>query len=88
MIAEIDEGFYCESMMGFGFNPANGDLSRGASGYRIENGKLTAPVSEVTLSLPMQEILTGISQIANDLRFDRSISAPHIRVDGMTIAGS
>lgn len=88
LIESVDDGFYCESMMGFGFNPATGDFSRGASGYRIEGGKLTHPVSEITLSLGMKEILSGIVGIADDLRFDRSLCCPHLRIDGMTVAGS
>ena len=33
-----------------GVNPVTGDYSRGASGFWIENGRLTYPVSEVTIA--------------------------------------
>lgn len=87
IIGEIDFGFFCDGMMGFGFNAVTGDFSRGASGFLIENGKLTRPVSEVTLSLNFGDILTNIDAIGNDLRFDRGVVAPTIRVTKMTLAG-
>ena len=49
--------------------------------------KLTRPVSEVTLSLNFGDILTNIDAIGNDLRFDRGVVAPTIRVTKMTLAG-
>jgi predicted Zn-dependent protease len=44
-------------MMGFGFNAVTGDFSRGASGFWIEDGEITFPVSEVTISLNVDELL-------------------------------
>ena len=88
LIAGVRRGFYCESMMGFGFNPSTGDYSRGASGYLIEDGQLTRPVSEVTLSSTLGEILSGIDAVGDELIFDRSVVAPSFRVASMTLAGT
>lgn len=87
LIKDIEYGFYCQSMMGFGFNPATGDFSRGATGFLIEKGKLTRPVSEVTLSGNYRDMLKDIDAIANDLIHDRSVSAPSLRIKKMTLAG-
>lgn len=87
IIGEIERGFFCDGMMGFGFNPVTGDFSRGASGFLIENGRLTQPVSEVTLSLNFGDILKNIDAVGNDLRFDRGVVAPTVRVAKMTLAG-
>ena len=37
-------------MIGMGVNLVTGDYSRGASGFWIENGERTYPVSEVTIA--------------------------------------
>src|SRR5207302_322993 len=49
-IADIAEGFYVTDLIGVGVNQVTGDYSRGASGFWIENGKRSYPVSEVTIA--------------------------------------
>lgn len=88
IIGSVDYGFYCESMMGFGFNPATGDFSRGASGRLIENGKLTRGVSEVTVSGNFNDIFANLDAVGDDLLHERSTSAPTIRIREMTVAGN
>lgn len=88
IISDIEHGFYCESMMGFGFNPATGDFSRGASGRLIENGKLTLGVSEITVSGNFADIFANLDAVGSDLRHERSTSSPTIRIREMTVAGS
>lgn len=87
LLEGIERGLYVTSMMGFGFNAATGDFSRGASGFLIENGRLTRPVSEVTVSSNLAQMLASIDAIANDLPTDRSIASPALRIARMTIAG-
>ena len=81
-------GLYVTEMMGFGFNPVTGDFSRGAAGFWIENGELTFPVSEVTVSSNLDAMLQGVDAIADDLELKTSTAAPTFRVASMTIAGS
>jgi len=81
-------GLYVTDMMGFGFNAVTGDFSRGASGFWIENGELTFPVSEVTISLNVDELYKSIDAIGTDLDLRTSTAAPTIRVAKMTVAGS
>ena len=88
LIADIDYGFYCESMMGFGFNAATGDFSRGASGRLIERGELTRPVSEVTLSANFLDLFAALDGLADDVDRTRSVMCPTMRVAQMTLAGS
>lgn len=88
LIQSVDYGFYCESMMGFGVNLTTGDFSRGASGFLIENGRLTKPVSEVTLSGNYKDMLMHIDGIGNDLVMDRSVAAPTLLLRKMTLGGS
>ncbi len=80
-------GLYVTEMMGFGFNATTGDFSRGASGFWIENGELAYPVSEVTISLNVDDLWKTIDAIGNDLDLRTATAAPTIRVAKMTIAG-
>ena len=75
-------------MMGFGFNAVTGDFSRGAAGFWIENGELTHAVSEVTISLNLDELLKRIDLVGNDLDWKSSTVTPTLRVSSMTIAGT
>src|SRR6516162_3916015 len=50
LMADIAEGFYVTDLIGVGVNQVTGDYSRGASGFWIENGKRSYPVSEVTIA--------------------------------------
>jgi PmbA protein len=88
IIADTKRGFYVTEMMGFGFNATTGDFSRGASGMWIENGKITHPVSEVTISLNLDDILKRIDAVAEGFRLRSSTIAPSFRVSQMTLAGN
>jgi PmbA protein len=87
LIRDTRRGLYVTDMMGFGFNAVTGDFSRGASGFWIENGELTFPVSEVTISLGLDQILQRIDGVADDLDLRSSIASPTFRVSAMTVAG-
>jgi PmbA protein len=88
IIASTKRGLYVTEMMGFGFNAVTGDYSRGASGFWIEDGKLTHPVSEVTVSSNLDAMLKAIDAVGDDLDTKTSTAAPTLRVAEMTIAGT
>jgi PmbA protein len=81
-------GLYVTEMMGFGFNAVTGDFSRGASGFWIEDGELTHPVSEVTISLNIDDLWQRIDAVGSDLDLRSATASPTLRVSSMTIAGS
>jgi PmbA protein len=87
LLAGTKSGLYVTEMMGFGFNAVTGDFSRGASGFWIENGELGHPVSEVTISLNLDELLKRIDAVADDLDLRTSTATPTFRVSRMTVAG-
>ena len=86
MLSAIGNGFYVTELIGSGVNTATGDYSRGATGLWIENGKLSYPVSEVTIAGTLQEILANLEP-ANDLVFRGSIAAPTLLLGEMTVGG-
>lgn len=88
IVRSTKRGLYVTEMMGFGFNAVTGDFSRGASGFWIEDGQLAFPVSEVTISLNLDQILQRIDAVGSDLDLRTATAAPTFRVSAMTIAGS
>jgi PmbA protein len=86
LIADIQDGFYITDLIGSGANMVTGDYSRGASGFWIENGKCTYPVSEVTIAGHLIDMFRNLTP-ANDLEFRYGTNAPTIRLEGLTVAG-
>jgi len=86
LIADIEDGFYVTDMIGMGVNLVTGDYSRGASGFWIEHGERTYPVSEVTIAGHLSDMFASLTP-ANDLVFRYGTNAPTLRVEGMTVAG-
>jgi PmbA protein len=86
LIGDIKQGFYITDLIGSGVNGVTGDYSRGASGFWIENGKLTYPVSEVTIAGHLLEIFKSMAP-ANDLEFRYGVNAPTVRIEGLTLGG-
>jgi PmbA protein len=86
MIKDIEDGFYITDLIGMGVNLVTGDYSRGASGFWIEHGELTFPVSEVTIAGHLNEIFASLTP-ANDLKFRYRTNAPTVRLEGLTVAG-
>ena len=86
LMADIADGFYVTDLIGVGVNQVTGDYSRGASGFWIENGKRSYPVSEVTIAGNLIEMFQTLLP-ANDLEFRFGTNAPSVRVEGLTVAG-
>lgn len=86
-VRNVPRGLYVTEMMGFGFNSVTGDFSRGAAGFLIEDGKLTRPVGEITISANFDDLLKNIDAVGDDLDMRTSTACPSIRVREMTIAG-
>lgn len=86
LMADIEAGFYITALMGMGVNAVTGDYSRGASGFWIENGEITFPVTEMTIAGNLREMFKAIVP-ADDLEFRYGTNSPTVRIDGMTVAG-
>ncbi len=69
-----------------GINQITGDYSRGATGFWIENGEISYPVSELTVAGNLKDMFANLTP-ADDLQFRFGTDAPTIRIDGMTVAG-
>ncbi len=88
IIASVDNGLYITSLSGQGTDLVTGDYSRGAQGLWISGGKLSHPVSELTIASTLDEIYNGILMVGSDLRHNRSVVSPTLKVEQMTVSGS
>ena len=77
---------YITETIGHGGNIITGDYSVGASGFMVENGKLTYPVSEITIAGNFKEMFKNLI-LANDLEMKYSTNAPTLLINEMTVAG-
>jgi PmbA protein len=87
LIGALKTGFYVTEVFGQGVNMVTGEYSRGASGFWIENGELTYPVSEVTIASNLKTMFLNMVA-ASDLDRDFGTAAPTLLIEGMTLAGS
>lgn len=86
LIGSIGNGFYVTELIGQGVNMVTGEYSRGATGFWIENGELTFPVSGVTIASNLKDMFLAMTP-ANDIDRKFGIASPTIAIEGMTLAG-
>ena len=84
---EIKEGLLITEFIGSSVNMITGDYSRGVSGFWIENGEITYPISEITIASNLKEMFLTMTA-GNDLETSHSIIAPSLRIESMTVAGN
>ena len=85
LIGDIAAGVYVTELIGQGVNGLTGDYSRGAAGFRIEDGAIAGPVAEFTIAGNLKEMYRALTP-ANDLAFRYGVNVPTCRIDGMTVA--
>ncbi|MCF6317665.1 MAG: metalloprotease PmbA [Proteobacteria bacterium] len=86
-LKELGTGLYVTSVMGQGINTVNGDYSRGASGFWVENGEIQYPVSELTIASNLTDMYKNLVLVANDIDQRSKIHTGSWLIDEMTIAG-
>jgi PmbA protein len=87
LIRDMGTGLLVTSLIGSSINPTTGDYSRGASGFWVENGEITYPVTECTIAGNLHEMLASLIP-ANDARAHLSRVVPSLLVESLTIAGA
>jgi hypothetical protein len=69
----VKNGVYCKNMGGGSVNPADGNFSFAVTeAYMIENGKITSPVKDVTLTGNAADSMLKVEGLGNDLH-DRPV---------------
>jgi PmbA protein len=87
LIGALKSGFYVTEVFGQGVNMVTGEYSRGASGFWIEDGEITYPVSEVTIASNLKDMFLAITP-ASDIDRNFGTAAPTLVIEGMTLAGN
>ncbi len=101
MLSELKNGIYLKGSRGGQVNPGEGIFQFNSErGFIIENGEITTPLRDVSLSGDTLEILNNVSRVGNDLEMNSgrcgkagqlvpvSDGAPHILVTRATVGGS
>jgi TldD protein len=103
VIAEVKRGLYCKRLGGGSVNPADGNFSfQVTEAYRIENGRLTDPVRNATLTGNGNDAMLKIDAVANDLSIDGTtgscgkdgqwkpvgVGQPTVRFTEITVGGT
>ena len=103
LIASVTRGLYCKSLGGGSVNPADGNFSFTVTeAYRIEHGKLGAPVRNATLTGNGNDAMLKIDGVGNDLRIDGTtgscgksgqwkpvgVGQPTVRFTEITVGGT
>jgi PmbA protein len=87
IIAGTPKGLLLIRTLGHGLNSVTGDISRGAFGLWIEDGRVVYPVTEITIAGNLGRILESIEAVGTDLEFHGPIVGPTVKVAEMTVGG-
>jgi len=87
MLKQLGTGLLVTELMGQGVNVVNGDYSRGAAGFWVENGELAYPVAEITIAGNLSDMLRNIVAIGSDMETRGSIHTGSILLSQLQVAG-
>ncbi len=87
MLKTLGTGLLVTEIMGQGVNVVNGDYSRGAAGFWVENGIIAYPVSEITIAGNLKNMFEGIVAVGSDVDLRGSIRTGSVLIDEMQVAG-
>ena len=103
IIGAVDNGVYALQFGGGQVDITSGKFVFTANeAYRIEGGRLGAPVVGATLIGNGPDVLTRVTHVGNDLALDRGVGTcgkdgqsvpvgvglPTLRIDGLTVGGT
>lgn len=87
LVRDMKEGVLVDELFVSGINSVTGDFSFGCSGSRVENGKTTMPVKEITIAGNLLDLYKNVVAIADDNLWKASITSPSILVSKLAVAG-
>lgn len=84
---QMGTGLLVTELMGQGVNLVNGDYSRGAAGFWVENGEIQYPVEEITIAGNLKDMLRNIVAIGNDIDKRHALHTGSVLLEELRIAG-
>lgn len=88
MAKQLGTGLLVTELMGQGVNVVNGDYSRGAAGFWVENGEIQYPVSEITIAGNLTDIFQSLVAVGNDIDYRGSIHTGSLLFEEMQVSGA
>lgn len=88
MLRKLGTGLFVTELIGMGVDYVNGDYSRGASGYWVENGEIVYPVEEITIAGNLRDMFRGMVAIGADTIVRGGKTTGSVLLDNMMVAGS
>ena len=85
---QMGNGLLVTELMGQGVNGVTGDYSRGAGGFRVENGEIQYPVDGITIAGNLKEMFAAIEAVGSDIDRRSHVHVGSILVGRMTVAGN
>ena len=89
MVSSVENGVYITSVQGLhaGLSQISGSFNLQSSGFMIEKGKVTKPITLIILSGTLQEMLNNVKCVGSDFEFKRGVGAPSLLIESMSISG-
>ncbi|MDG1732041.1 MAG: metalloprotease PmbA [Thalassotalea sp.] len=87
MLKTLGTGLLVTELMGQGVNIVNGDYSRGAAGFWVENGEILYPVAEITIAGNLTDIFKSVVATGADYDERGSIRTGSIIIEEMQVSG-
>lgn len=87
LLKKMGTGLLVTDLMGQGVNYVNGDYSRGAFGYWVENGVIVHPVEEITIAGNLRDMFSKIVAIGHDTLVRGTKETGSILIENMTVGG-
>ncbi|WP_371193991.1 metalloprotease PmbA [Glaciecola sp. SC05] len=88
LLREMGTGLLVTELMGQGVNIVNGDYSRGAAGFWVENGVIQYPVHEITIAGNLKDMLMNIAAIGKQREVRGALQTGSVLISEMQIAGN
>jgi len=88
LLAAAGDGILLTEFLGIHTaDPVSGDFSVGASGVRIEGGRLTEPLHGFAVSGNILDLLKKVESAGNDFRWFGDVGAPSLLVTQIAVGG-
>lgn len=89
LISKVKEGIYISDVEGLhaGMNGQSGNFSLQARGYLIKDGKLSTPVSLITVAGNLFTIFQDVMMVANNIENYRSVNSPSLLIKSIAVSG-
>jgi PmbA protein len=88
MLRKLGTGLLVTELIGMGVDYVNGDYSRGASGFWVENGDIAYPVEEITIAGNLRDMFPSITAVGADTIVRGGKNVGSVLLESMTVGGS